>query len=125
MRPTRLASPWPISMALCAAVAIYCPPTAAAQRSPVTVSGRITDSAQSPLVGVRVLIVEIGRCAASDEHGRFRFGALPTGSYTFSFSRLGLVPETRRVSLVEGEQPLSVVMRGAGIDLAPVQVTAS
>jgi iron complex outermembrane recepter protein len=112
-------------MALCATMAFCCPPAAGAQRPPVIVSGRITDSARTPLAGVRILIVELGRRAASDEKGQFRFGALPTGSFTFSFSRLGLVPETRRVSLGEGELQLVVVMRGAGIDLAPVQVTAS
>jgi iron complex outermembrane recepter protein len=116
---------WIIAIALCATIVVGCPRPAAAQRSSVAVSGRITDSARTPLAGVRVLIVEIGRRAASDESGRFRLGSLPTGTYTFSFSRLGLVPETRRLSLVEGERQLDVLMRNAGIDLAPVQVTAS
>ena len=114
-----------IGVALALAFWAAAPATAIAQRLPVTVTGRVADSAGVPLEGVRVLLVEIGRRTSSDANGRFRLASLPTGSYTLSFSRLGLVPETRRLALAEGERQLDVRMQGAGIDLAPVQVTAS
>jgi iron complex outermembrane recepter protein len=112
-------------LAFGAAVTVCLPQLAAAQRTPVALSGRISDSALTPLVGVRVLVVELGRRAVSDESGRYRLGSLPAGTYTVSFSRLGLMPETRRTTLADGERQLDLFMRSAGIDLAPVQVTAS
>ena len=50
---------------------------------------------------------------------------MPSGVYTLSFSRLGLVPVTHRIKLAPGENVADMRMRPAGIDLAPVQVTAS
>lgn len=90
-----------------------------------SLAGSISDTSKAPLPAVRVLIVELGRRAASDSAGNYRISSLPAGSYTLSFSRIGLIPVTRRVQLGSGEKSMHVTMRPAGIDLAPVQVTAS
>ena len=112
-------------VAFLCALALTAPASAGAQRSSIVVAGRIADSAGTPLEGVRILIVEIGRRTSSDASGRYRLGSLPPGTYTLSFSRLGLAPETRRIGLADGVRELNVRMHGVGIDLAPVQVTAS
>ncbi len=87
--------------------------------------GTVTDRSASPMAGVRVLIVELGRRAATDSLGKYRIGSLPTGTFTLSFSRLGLMPVTRRVHVTPNGTTVEISMQPAGIDLAPVQVTAS
>jgi iron complex outermembrane receptor protein len=112
-------------LAFCTCLSLASTAPANAQQVAVTLSGRVTDTAGVALGGVRIVIVEIGRRASSDANGRYRLGSLPPGSYTVSYSRLGLAPETRRIGLAAGERQLDIRMHGAGIELAPVQVTAT
>jgi iron complex outermembrane receptor protein len=113
-------------LALCtAALSLTAPGPVSAQQTSAVVAGRISDSAGAPLASVRIVIVEIGRRASSGADGRYRLASLPPGTYTLSFSRLGLTPETRRVGLAVGERQLDIRMHGAGIEMAPMQVTAS
>src|SRR5688572_14226575 len=98
---------------------------AAAQRGAHVLRGQVRDTAGAPLAGVRVVVVELGRRNVTADDGRFRFGAVPAGSYTVSLSRIGLVPETRRVSVAAGDAELTLRMRPARVQLAAVQVTAT
>jgi len=98
---------------------------AAAQRGAHALRGQVRDTAGAPLAGVRVVVVELGRRNVTADDGRFRFGAVPAGSYTVSLSRIGLVPETRRVSVAAGDAELTLRMRPARVQLAAVQVTAT
>jgi len=87
--------------------------------------GTVSDTSSIPIPGVRILVVELGRRATTDAVGRYRLGSLPAGRYTLSFSRLGLVPETRRVQVTQPGLTVDLRMEPAGIDLAPVQITAT
>jgi outer membrane receptor protein involved in Fe transport len=90
-----------------------------------SLTGQLSDAAGNGLGGVRITVMELGRRTESDGAGRYRIASLPSGSFTLSFSRVGLVPETRRVALAAGEERLDLRMRATGVELAPVQVTAS
>lgn len=100
-------------------------PVAAAGAQQTVVSGQITDTASIPVPGARILIVELGRRTSTLADGTYRLGSIPLGSYTLSISRLGLVPQTRRIQASGPTTTVNVAMSPAGIDLAPVQVTAS
>ena len=107
------------ALALAAAVR----PLAAAQAP--SLLGEITGTDARPLASVRVMLVELQRFAISDSLGRFVLTALPSGSYTVSFQRLGLLPETRAVELRDGVPVrLTLRMRASRIELAAVQISA-
>ena len=89
------------------------------------VAGTVADSAGTPLGGVRVAIVALGRTNLTAPDGRYRFVAVPTGRYTVSFSRIGFAPEARTVTVGAGTVELDVRMRETRVQLAPVQVTAT
>ncbi|HVF38701.1 MAG TPA: TonB-dependent receptor [Gemmatimonadaceae bacterium] len=112
------------SSVLCTFVMLAIPSISQAQTASA-VTGQLADQGGLPLSEVRVTIVELGRRTATDSAGRYRIGSLPAGTYTVSFSRLGLAPETRRIAFTTADHTLNVRMRPTGIDLAPVQVTAS
>ena len=119
-------SPAPFARRLAIASAVVALPAGAlAQRAGQAVGGRVVDSAGAPIAGVRVLIVEIGRGQATGADGAFRFAALPPGTHTLSFSRIGFAPELRRVAVNGPASALTVAMRAARLELAPVQVTAT
>ncbi|CAA9300414.1 MAG: hypothetical protein AVDCRST_MAG11-786 [uncultured Gemmatimonadaceae bacterium] len=106
-------------------VASVLAPARAAAQGPNVLSGRVVDTAGAPLPDVRVTLVELGRRQATSADGRFRFTALPPGSYTASFARVGLAPGVRRVTVRGEGEPLTVTLRATRLELAPVQVTAT
>ena len=112
------------SLVAVAAASLVVPVEAAAQQGNV-LRGRVVDTAGAPLRDVRVSIVELGRRQATGADGRFHFTALPAGSYTASFARIGLAPELRRVTVRGERAPLTIALRAARLELAPVQVTAT
>ncbi len=130
LRPTRrIGMAAPVAAALLATLAVaLAPAPAAAQRvsarGAASLAGRVVDAADVPISGVRVQLVELGRAYVTAADGRYRFSALPPGTYTVSFSRIGRAPEARRVTLVAGPHALDLAMREARVQLAPVQVTA-
>ena len=84
---------------------------AAAQRTNHALHGRVVDTAGAPLAGVRVVVTELSRTQTTADSGRFRFGAVTSGRYTISFSRVGLAPESRRVVVDGSDRVVEVAMR--------------
>jgi iron complex outermembrane receptor protein len=103
------------------------PPEAGASgaRAADAVEGRVVDTAGVPLPDVRVRLVELGRTRLTGADGRWRFSSVAPGRYTLSLSRVGRVPETRRIAIPGDGRPVDVVLRAARVQLAAVQVTAS
>jgi iron complex outermembrane receptor protein len=99
--------------------------SAEAQRTNHALQGRVVDTAGAPLAGVRVVVTELTRTHVTGEDGRFRFGAVTSGRYTLSFSRVGLAPESRRVVIEGADRVVDVAMRPSRVQLAAVQVTAT
>lgn len=118
---------FPARLSILAAIAFAVLPIIPAETKAqsAVLEGKVSDTSSAPLPGVRVLVVELGRRAMTDADGRYRLGSLPAGTYTLSFSRLGLVPETRRVQMTPAGLSIDLRMEPAGIDLAPVQITAT
>ena len=120
MTPTSFAGRCAVAVAIAALPAV-----SLAQRTGHALGGRVVDSAGAPIADVRVVVLELGRRQATTADGRFHFTALPAGTYALSFSRIGVGPEVRRVRVGGAAPTVSVVMRAARLELAPVQVTAT
>jgi hypothetical protein len=69
-------------------------------RGASTLQGIVVDaSTQTPLVGARIWLVDLGLTAYSDKDGRFAFTALPAGSFTITVSQIGYIFVRRKVDL--------------------------
>jgi len=97
---------------------------AAAGVSAAVLSGRVS-SASGPLAEVRVTVLEAHRSTTTDAEGRYRIGALPSGSYQVSLSAIGYRPEVRRIKVAASDLTLDVTMVESVMELTPLQVTAS
>jgi iron complex outermembrane receptor protein len=113
------------SILLLAGAAFGAPVGVSAQRAVAEVSGRVADSAGVPLPDARVRLLEVGRTALTASDGTYRFGAVAVGTYTLSVTRVGRVPETRRLVVTAPATRLDLVLRETRLQLAAVQVTAS
>ena len=96
-----------------------------AQPAAPSIAGRALDSAGTPLAGVRVRLVELGRVRVTAADGAWRFSAVPPGRYTLSLSSVGRAPATRGVEVAGDGRAVDVVLRPVRVQLAAVQVTAS
>jgi iron complex outermembrane receptor protein len=96
------------------------PPTAVS-----TLTGRVTDTAGTPLDQVRVTVLEANRSTLTGPEGRYEIAGLPTGTYAVSLALLGYAPQVHRVTLRDGVVTLDVTLRPTLIELQELQVTAS
>jgi hypothetical protein len=98
-----------------------------ASASSYTIVGRVTDSAQRPVLGAEVSLELRGEVLArvrSSANGRFEFTNAPRRATLISVRRLGYHPysETLPVGFDVALRELSLVLRAAVIDVAPVVV---
>jgi Fe(3+) dicitrate transport protein len=98
------------------------PGTAPAQEAGETPTGVVegvvsaSEDAESPLSGVTVELIEIGRRTLSDEAGRFRFTSVPEGRHTLRLSVVGRTVLDRTVEVT----PSEVIRQRLALDAAPV-----
>ena len=94
-------------------------------RAIATLTGRVTDSAGTPLAQVRVTVHEVARYTLTSPEGRYSLTGLPTGTYGVSFALVGYAPQVRRITLRDGEVMLDVALHPTLVELQELQVTAT
>lgn len=116
---------------LAALSALVC---AASRSAAQTVSGRIADSAGTPIAHVRVVAHPMGdstelatRIAFTNAQGDFVLGLAERRPYVIRVRRIGFAPEPDQiVDLTRlADAMLSVTLHGIALSLAPVQVSAA
>ena len=102
------------------------PVTAAAQTaaSPHVLAGRVTTADSVPIVGVRVTLVEAQRTALTDAEGTYRLLSPSAGTFTVTFTRLGIAPLVRRIA-INGRTRLDAVVTHTYVELPTVQAVAT
>ncbi len=91
------------------------------------IEGRVLDASGAPLAGARVQIPELGRSVRTDEWGRYRFAAVPAGTYTLRFGALDRELVERSVDVPGTGVPGAVVVPDVGlaiqaVPLAPLEI---
>ena len=75
-----------------------------------SISGKVTDSKNNPLVGVIVYAAELHKSATTDENGAYTLTELPNGDETFVFSYIGYATQNKKVNKIQNVQTLDIVM---------------
>jgi iron complex outermembrane receptor protein len=88
-------------------------------------SGRVVDTAGSPLAQVRVTVLDINRTTTTDLDGRYELPAVPTGTYGVSFALVGYAPQVKRVVVRDTDVTLDATLKPTLIELPDLQVTAT
>lgn len=76
-----------------------------------SISGRITDENNEPLIGVTVRVLEINKGAISDLEGNYELRNLRKGSYQLEYSMVGFETMKRRVQLGSSGLKLNIVLK--------------
>lgn len=87
------------------------------------ITGRITDSAGSPLAGASVWLLETREGTVADEAGNFTLHIDQSGNYTLQVSFVGFVEQTLRIGASTNE-PLAITLEAAENLLHELTITA-
>ncbi|MDQ3516213.1 MAG: TonB-dependent receptor [Gemmatimonadota bacterium] len=99
-------------------------PALRAQQGGSAIVGVVTDGERA-IPFVRVAVVELTRSTVTAADGSYRIAAVPPGTYSVNFIRLGFAPVMKRVTISGQEVGLNVAMVASRVELPPVQSTAS
>jgi iron complex outermembrane receptor protein len=92
-----------------------------------TISGRLVDRSDNPIVGVNVYLQGTVLGAASDDQGNFRILVVPDGTFTLTFSMIGFSQKDTLLTL-QNDQTLElgeIVLNVSPLQSQPIIVTAS
>ena len=101
----------------------------AAAPPPGVVSGSVQEASKRPLAGARLrLETSVGRVVATttaDDHGRFTFHKVPTGTYAVVGEQEGFEPATARATVTDTQgASVALVLTSALLVLEPLHVVA-
>ena len=99
---------------------------AAAQQATGTLFGTILDAESgAPLPRAHIYIETLSRGATAGVDGRYHIEALTPGTHTIAFSFTGYQNKEFEISLVAGETRELAVTLSPGVELDPIQISAS
>jgi iron complex outermembrane receptor protein len=75
-----------------------------------SISGKVTDSKNNPLVGVIVDAADTHKATKTDENGVYTLTGLPNGDVSLIFSYVGFATQNRKVVKIQNTQTLDVVL---------------
>ncbi len=89
-----------------------------------TLSGVVRDAdTAEPVAGTAVRLVDLDRVVATDTEGRFRFAAVPSGTWTLEVVSLGRVIERREATVAAGEtQRVEIALAPRAVDAPEIRV---
>jgi len=91
---------------------------------PYSISGRVTDSGNKPLIGVNIIIIGTGTGTSSDVNGFYEIGNLSAGSYNIKFSAVGYRDVIKIIDLSNNSVRLIITLEEKPIETEQVIVTA-
>ena len=97
---------------------------APALTSAQTLSGRVVDTKNEPLVGAQVAVPGIHRGSLTDRSGRFVIRELPPRQYTIEFRSIGYRSVSLVVDLSDGDTTLLVTLEETALEGSTVTITA-
>ena len=89
-----------------------------------SVSGRITDTENKPLVGVNIIVTGTATGTSSDENGEYKIRNLPNGNYRIRYSAVGYGDVVRNVLINNNPVYLNIIMVEKAVETQQVIVTA-
>jgi iron complex outermembrane receptor protein len=90
-----------------------------------SISGKVTDRNNNPLLGVNVVILGTENGAATNLSGNYNISQLSAGTYNIRFSIIGYKNLTRAVQITDKSLQLNVVLTEEAVQTDQVVVTAN
>ena len=90
-----------------------------------TVSGKITDSKEQPIIGVSVYVPELHKGTTTDKNGNYSFSNLPNGTLKMTFIYVGFETKIITLNLQQKETTLNIALGEALFQMDEVIVSTA
>ncbi|WP_264566314.1 TonB-dependent receptor [Flavobacterium sp. N3904] len=88
-----------------------------------TLSGKVTDANNNPLIGVSVYAAELNKSTTTDANGMFQLAELPNGELTLTFSFIGFLKQNKTIEKIQNVQKLDVILEETAFQMDEVIVS--
>jgi iron complex outermembrane receptor protein len=75
-----------------------------------SITGKVTDSKNNPLIGVTVDASDLHKSTKTDENGVYTLSALPNGNLTLVFTYLGFLTLNKKIEKAQNTKTLDVIL---------------
>ena len=89
-----------------------------------SISGKITDTENKPLIGVNIILTGTGYGTSSDQNGDYEIIELTNGNYNLKFSAVGYDNVFRNITIKDKSILMNVTMTEKAVETQQVIVTA-
>lgn len=91
--------------------------------SQYSISGRITDQQNLPLIGANIYISDLSKGTITDKDGSYELSDLPLGKMKIQFSYIGYTSRIETINLLEKQQILNIQLHQSAIEAEEIVVS--
>jgi iron complex outermembrane receptor protein len=88
-----------------------------------TISGKVTDSNNNPLIGVSVYASELNKSTKTDPNGMYSLSELPNGDLILTFSYVGFAKQNKKINKIQDTNRLDVTLEETPFQMDEVIVS--
>jgi iron complex outermembrane receptor protein len=90
-----------------------------------SVTGKITDAKNQPLIGVSVYAPELHKGTSTDENGKYTLSNIPTGTAKLTFAFTGFATQNRTINVLKKENTLDIILEETVLHIDEVIVSTA
>ncbi|TRX23920.1 TonB-dependent receptor [Flavobacterium franklandianum] len=90
-----------------------------------SVTGKITDTKNQPIIGVSVYAPELHKGTATDENGKYTLSNIPTGNVKLTFAFTGLATQNKTINVLKKENIIEIILEETVLHMDEVIVSTA
>lgn len=90
-----------------------------------SVTGKITDAKNQPLIGVSVYAPELHKGTSTDENGKYILSNIPTGTAKLTFAFTGFTTQNKTINVLKKENILNIILEETILHMDEVIVSTA
>ncbi len=90
-----------------------------------SVTGKITDDKNQPIIGVSVYVPELNKGTSTDEKGKYTLSNIPTGTAKLTFTYTGFSTQNKTINVQKKENILDIILEETVLHMDEVIVSTA
>jgi iron complex outermembrane receptor protein len=90
-----------------------------------SVTGKITDTKNQPIIGVSVYAPELHKGTSTDENGKYTLSNIPTGTAKLTFALTGFATQNKTINVLKKENILDIILEETVLHMDEVIVSTA
>ena len=90
-----------------------------------SVTGKITDSKNQPIIGVSIYAPELHKGTSTDENGKYTLSNMPTGTAKLTFAFTGFATQNKTINVLKKENILDIILEETVLHMDEVIVSTA